>query len=323
MDTALIIGGTRFIGRHLTEELLDSGYDVTLFNRGTRENPYANYDDVSQYTGDRTSGAALKDATEAVEPELVVDCVAYYPGEVEMAVDVFADVEAYVYISSGAAYEPETIPKREDETALRPCSEEEAVDDSHETYGARKAEGDRIVFQAAEEGVNAMSVRPTIAYGPYDYTGRYKYWVDRIKSYDRVLVPGDGTNIHHLVSVYNTVRAIRQVGEHGVPGEAYNAGDHTVLTLEELLDTTAEAVDADPDFVTVNDRELAAGDLESPDFPLYNPNVHVLSTEKLKAIGWEPVTPAESIERSVGWDGETDRDPGPDREQEEQVLGSL
>ncbi len=323
MDTALIIGGTRFIGRHLTDELLDSGYDVTLFNRGTRENPFADLDDVSQYTGDRTSGAALKDAKEAVEPELVVDCVAYYPGEVEMAVDVFADVEAYVYISSGAAYEPDTIPKREDETALRPCSEEEAVDDSHETYGARKAEGDRFVFEAAEDGVNAMSVRPTIVYGPYDYTGRYKYWVDRIKSYDRVLVPGDGTNIHHLVSVYNTVRAIRQVGEHGVPGEAYNAGDHTVLTLEELLDTTAEAVDADPDFVTVNDRELAAGDLESTDFPLYNPNVHVLSTEKLKAIDWDPVTPAESIARSVGWDGETDRDPGPDREQEEQVLDSL
>lgn len=323
MDTALIIGGTRFIGRHLTEELLDSGYDVTLFNRGTRENPFADHDDVSQYTGDRTSGAALKEANEAVAPDLVVDCVAYYPGEVDMAVDVFDDVEAYVYISSGAAYEPDTIPKREDETALRPCSEEQAVDDSHETYGARKAEGDRIVFEAAEEGVNAMSVRPTIVYGPYDYTGRYKYWVDRIKSSDRVLAPGDGTNIHHLVSVYNTVRAIRQVGEHGVPGEAYNAGDHRVLTLRELLEQTADAVGADPEFVWANGRELAEAELAPTDFPLYNPNVHVLSTEKLKAIGWEPVTPAESIERTVPWDGETERDPGPDRAAEQQVLDSL
>jgi nucleoside-diphosphate-sugar epimerase len=323
MDTALVVGGTRFIGRHLTEELLDSDYEVTLFNRGTRENPFADVADVSQYTGDRKSGAALKEAKEAVDPELVVDCVAYYPGEVDMAVDVFDDVEAYVYISSGAAYAPDTIPKREDETELRSCSEDEAVDDSPETYGARKAEGDRIVFEAAEEGVNAMSVRPTIVYGPYDYTGRYKYWVDRIEAHDRVLVPGDGTNIHHLVSVYNTVRAIRQVGEAGVPGEAYNAGDHRVLTLEELLDTTADAVDADPEFVTVNDRELAAGDLEPTDFPLYNPDVHVLSTEKLKAIGWDPVTPAEAIERTVPWDGETDRDPGPNREQEEQILDSL
>ena len=33
MDTALVIGGTRFIGRHLVRELLDHDYDVTIFNR--------------------------------------------------------------------------------------------------------------------------------------------------------------------------------------------------------------------------------------------------------------------------------------------------
>jgi nucleoside-diphosphate-sugar epimerase len=323
METALIIGGTRFIGRHLTTELLDAGYEVTLFNRGTRANPFADHGHVDQYTGDRTSGAALKEANEDVEPDIVVDCVAYYPGEVKLAVEAFENVDAYVYISSGSAYEPDVIPKREDETALCSCTEEQAVDDSHETYGPRKAEGDRIVSEAAEEGVNAMSVRPTIVYGPHDYTGRYQYWIDRIRAYDRVLVPGDGTNIHHLVSVYNTVRAIRTVAESGEPGEAYNAGDRTVLTLQDLLEQTASALDVSPEFVTANDRELAAGDLESTDFPLYNPDVHVLSTEKLAEIGWEPVSPAEAIARTVEWDGEPERDPGPDRSAEEKVLDSL
>ena len=323
MDDALIIGGTRFIGRHLVTELLDAEYDVTLFNRGTRENPFADHDRVDQYTGDRTSGAALKEAKEAVEPDIVVDCVAYYPGEVKLAVEAFEDVGAYVYISSGAAYGPDVIPKREDETPLEPCTDEQAVADSHETYGARKAEGDRIVFEAAEEGVNAMSVRPTIVYGPHDYTGRYQYWIDRIAEYDRVLVPGDGTNIHHLVSVYNTVRAIRTVAESGEPGEAYNAGDRTVLTMQDLLEQTADAVGADPEFVTANDRELATADLESTDFPLYNPDVHILSTEKLADIGWEPLGPEAAIARTVDWEGEPERDPGPDRAAEETVLDSL
>lgn len=323
MDQALIIGGTRFIGRHLVTELLDAGYEVTLFNRGTRENPFADHDRVDQYTGDRTSGAALKEANEAVEPDIVIDCVAYYPGEVKLAVEAFEDVDAYVYISSGAAYGPDVIPKREDETPLEPCTDEQAVDDSHESYGARKAEGDRIVFEAAEEGVNAMSVRPTIVYGPHDYTGRYQYWIDRIAEYDRVLVPGDGTNIHHLVSVYNTVRAIRTVAESGEPGEAYNAGDRTVLTLDDLLEQTADAVGANPEFVPANDRELAAADLQSTDFPLYNPDVHILATEKLADIGWEPLSPAEAIARTVDWEGEPERDPGPDRAAEEAVLDSL
>jgi nucleoside-diphosphate-sugar epimerase len=34
----LILGGTRFVGRHLTEAALAAGHQVTLFNRG-RTNP--------------------------------------------------------------------------------------------------------------------------------------------------------------------------------------------------------------------------------------------------------------------------------------------
>lgn len=323
MEQVLIIGGTRFIGRHLVEEFLDAGYDVTLFNRGNHDNPFADHDDVGQYTGDRTSGAALKEAREAVEPDIVVDCVAYYPGEVEMATSIFDDVDAYVFISSGAVYEPDEIPKREDETALESCSEEEAVDDSMETYGARKAEGDRLVFEAAEEGVNAMSVRPTIVYGPYDYTGRYQYWIDRVRNHDRIVVPGDGTNIHHLVSVYNTVRAIRTVAENGEPGEAYNAGDRTVLTMDQLLDLTAEAVGNDPERVYANERELKRAGLSQTEFPLYNPDVHILSTEKLKRIGWEPLSPRDAIERTVDVEADPERDPGPTRDAESALLDDL
>jgi len=194
MTRALVIGGTRFIGRHLVTELLDSGYEVTLLNRGNHENPFDEHPDVEQFRGDRTSGATLDQAAETVEPSVVVDCVAYYPGEVRMSTRAFSDVDAYVYISSGSAYGPDRIPKREDETPLEPCTDEQAVDDSHATYGARKAEGDRAVFEAAEAGVRAMSVRPTIVYGQYDYTGRFDYWVDRVRERDRVLVPGAPTS---------------------------------------------------------------------------------------------------------------------------------
>ena len=323
MEQALIIGGTRFIGRHLTAEFLDAGYEVTLLNRGSHDNPFADDDRVGQFTGDRTSGAALDDANEAVDPDAVVDCVAYYPGEVEMATRAFSDVDAYVFVSSGAVYDPDEIPKREEETALESCTEEQAVDDSMETYGPRKAEGDRIIFEAAEEGVNAMSVRPTIVYGPHDYTGRYDYWIDRVRSYNRVLVPGDGTNIHHLVSVSNTVRVIRAVAENGEPGEAYNAGDRTVLTLDQLLETTADVVGRDPEFVYANERELDRVDLAPTDFPLYNPDVHILSTEKAADIGWEPVTPWEAVERTVAAETEPERDPGPERGTESALLDEL
>lgn len=326
MSRALIIGGTRFIGRHLVTELLDAGYEVTLLNRGTRENPFADHPDVDHFKGDRKSGATLDEANKTVEPAVVVDCVAYYPGEVRMATRAFSDVDAYVYISSGSAYGPDRIPKRENETPLEPCSDEQAVDDSHETYGARKAEGDRAIFEAAEAGVRAMSVRPTIVYGQHDYTGRFHYWVDQVRENDRVLVPGDGTNIHHLVAVENVARAIRTVAEEGTAGEAYNVGDHEVLTLGGVLEHIADALDTDVDLVTVSERELrevSDGELSLTDFPLYNPNPHILSTEKLAALGWDPLSPEAAIERAVEWTDEPERDPGPDAATVEQVLREL
>ena len=326
MSRALVIGGTRFIGRHLVTELLDAGYEVTLLNRGNHGNPFADHPDVEQFRGDRTSGATLDEANETVGPSLVVDCVAYYPGEVRMATRAFSDVDAYVYISSGSAYGPDHIPKREGETALEPCSDDQAVDDSHATYGPRKAEGDRAVFEAAEAGVRAMSVRPTIVYGRYDYTGRFNYWVDRVRERERVLVPGDGTNIHHLVAVENVARAIRTVAEEGTAGEAYNIGDHEVLTLGGVVDTIADALDADVDLVTASERELrrgSDGDLSPTDFPLYNPTPHILSTEKLKALGWDPLSPAAAIERAVAWEEGPERRPGPDPAVTRQVLDSI
>ena len=137
MSDALVIGGTRFIGRHTVEEFLDHGYDVTVFNRGNHENPFG--DRVAHVEGDRKEEGQLRLAAERVDPDVVIDCVAYQPRDVRVACDVFADVDAYVYISSGASYGAERVPKREGETPLCDCTAEQATDDTYESYGPRKA----------------------------------------------------------------------------------------------------------------------------------------------------------------------------------------
>ena len=232
-------------------------------------------------------------------------------------------IDAYVYISSGGAYGVDEIPKREGETPLEPCTDEQAVDDSPATYGARKAEGDRKVFAAARDGIRAMSVRPTIVYGPHDYTGRFHYWVEQVRERDRVLVPGDGTNVHHLVAVGNVASAVRTVAEEGEAGEAYNVGDRRVLPLKETIGLIDDALETDVELMTTSGRELARADLGMTDFPLYNPDLHVLSTEKLASLGWEPMTPRSAIERAVEEPVDPERDPGPDSAAVEESLSLL
>lgn len=325
MDDALVIGGTRFIGRHVVEDLREHGYDVTIFNRGNHDNPFADADDVDHVQGDRTDDGDLADAA-ATDPDLVIDCVAYYPRDVRTATRVFEDVDAYVYISSGDAYGREEIPKREGETPLEPCTEEQATDDTWETYGNRKAEGDRAVFEAAERGVDAFSVRPCIVYGPHDYRERLDYWIDRVNRFDRIVVPGDGQNVWHRAYVEDVASALRIVGERGEPGRAYNVGDRRLVTLEESIEVIAEALETDVEVVHAGPRELAAGGLAPEDFILYRDYPHVMDTNDLAALGWESTPLGTAMERTVEDHLDSDRDGSefdPGREAEEAVLGVL
>lgn len=326
MSEALVIGGTRFIGRSLVEDLRTHGYDVTLFNRGNHDDPFADIDDVAHVEGDRREDGELRLAAERVAPDYVFDIVAYYPKDVRVATEIFADAEGYVYVSSGAAYGEERVPKREDETPLHGCTTAQATDDSYDSYGPRKAEGDRAVVAAAEEGVRAMSVRPPVVYGPHDYTERFNYWITRVENNDRVLVPGDGTNIWHLVYVKDVASALRTVAEEGTAGEAYNVGDRHAPTLAEWVNLTADACETDVEVVTAGERELAAADLELTDFPIYRPYPHLLETAKLHALGWESTPHAEALSETVTEHrtaGRTGPDDAPDREATERVLGVL
>ncbi len=325
-DHALVIGGTRFIGRHTVEAFRDAGYDVTTFNRGNHPNPFADHDAVDRIEGDRTEEADVRRAGMSVDPDVVVDCVAYHPRDVHVATDVFDDVDAYVYVSSGAAYGAERVPKREDDTSLHDCSPEEAVDDSMETYGQRKAEGDRAVFAAADRGVNAMAVRPPVVYGPHDYTERFDYWIDRVDRHDRVVVPGDGTNLWHLVYVKDVASALLAVAEDGRPGEAYNVGDGHAPTLGERVELLADACDTDVDVVFASERELGTVDLSPDDFPIYRDPPHLLSTAKLREVGWRSTPHDEALAATVADHRDSDRtgrENGPDRAAEERLLDVL
>ena len=325
-DHALVVGGTRFIGRHAVSEFLDDGYEVTLFNRGTHGNPFSDDDRVAHIEGDRTNESDLRRAGLKLTPDIVIDCVAYRPRDVHTATDVFADVDAYVYVSSGAAYGAERIPKREDETPLRSCSVEEATDDTDASYGPRKAEGDRAVFSAADRGVNAMAVRPTVVYGPHDYTERFDYWIDRVDAHDRIVVPGEGSALWQLAYVGDVARALRLVAERGTPGEAYNVGDGHAPILREWVDLLAEACGTDVEVVLAGERELGAVGLSPDSFPLYRGYPHLLETVKLSELGWEPTPHSEALSETVREHRDSDRtgrENGPDRETEERLIDVL
>lgn len=286
----------------------------------------------------------------AVRSGCRVDCAAFHPRDVEIAVEVFADVTAYVYVSSGGSYGVQEIPKREDETPLQTCSSEQATDDTMASYGARKAEGDRIARAAADRGVAAMSVRPSVLYGPQSARARdidptdtppawvdgmpvnqtlHDYWIDRVDRFDRIVVPGDGTAIWHRSYVEDVADSLRIVAERGEPGEAYNVADRRVCTLEDVIGLIADALGTTVEVVHASRRELAQVGLAPTDFILYHHPMtsypHVLETCKVRTLGWESTPVEDAMERTVEEriDHIRDRHEHPHRDSEERLLAEL
>jgi nucleoside-diphosphate-sugar epimerase len=247
---------------------------------------------------------------------------------------VFADVDAYVFVSSIAAYARLDLPRREDETPLEEFTVDHVVDDPRtidpmkkwSAYGPRKAESDRVCFAAAEEGANALVVRPTFVFGPHDYTERFDYWIDRVANYDRVLVPGDGDNLVHQVYVEDVASALRVVAEEGTPGEAYNVAARQLLTLDQRLEHVGDELDRDIELVHASERELTRNDLASSDFPLVRQVPVIIDTAKLAALGWESSLHSETIARTVDERRESDRTGrhhGPDHEAERHTIATF
>ena len=65
----LIIGGTRFLGRHLAEAAIDRGHRLTLFHRGQTGADL--FPEARRIFGDRltTEPRAMSDAVGPVRPE--------------------------------------------------------------------------------------------------------------------------------------------------------------------------------------------------------------------------------------------------------------
>lgn len=298
MATVLTIGGARFMGRFTVREFVARGDDVTLFTRGNAPIPFDEAA-VDHVTGDRRDESALRAAVEAVDPDVVVDFAGFYPADVRAAIDIFADTDRYVFVSSTSAYRLDSaVPIREDRTPLEPCAPEQAVDESPESYGARKAECDRLLLDADE--TDAISVRPSAIYGPYDPTRRLDYWIQRARTYDRIVVPGDEYWMPmHLGYAPDVARAIRLAVERGEPGTAYNVANREQCRFHELIAHVARALDTRVTVVRASRRDLATVGCVPEDFSLCRPYPYVVSTERLAGLGWESTPLAEGIERAV------------------------
>ena len=239
----LILGGTRFVGRHLVAAALDRGHELTLFNRGTHS--ATALPNVETIHGDRNIDLArLQQRTW----DAVVDTCGYLPRTVRASAEALsASVERYVFISSISAYADVSVAGIDETAPLAKLTndqlqEADAVDSSGQVsavtfgrmYGGLKALCEQAAAAVMPDRV--LIIRPGLIVGRHDYTDRFTYWVVRIAGGGEVLVPGRPGRFLQFIDVRDlaewTVRMIEQK-ETG----AYNAtGLPNSVTMEGVVE---------------------------------------------------------------------------------------
>jgi 2'-hydroxyisoflavone reductase len=266
----LILGGTRFVGRHLVTAALARGHEITLFNRGKHrgKHPSAALTSVETIYGDRNSDLVK---LQGRRWDAVVDTCGYLPRTVRASVETLShSVDVYVFISSLSVCADVSVFGIDETAPLATLTSEQldqanAIDSSGQvsavTYGKMYGGLKALCEQAAEEVLpnRVLIIRPGLIVGAYDYTDRFTYWVQRVargNEVGEVLAPGRPDRYLQFIDVRDlaewTVRMIERK-ETGI----YNANSlPNNLTMERVLEECKMVSDSDVSFTWVSDNFL-------------------------------------------------------------------
>src|SRR5262249_51143526 len=159
----LVIGGTRFVGRHFVDAALANGHEITLFNRGqSNANLYPNVENIQ---GDRTSESDLA-ALKGKHWDAVVDTCGYVPGEVRKTAELLKDaVDIYLFISTISVYDDIMQPNADEDARLQTLKDPTVEEVTNETYGGLKVLCEQVVDQIYGSE-RALQIRPGMIVGP-------------------------------------------------------------------------------------------------------------------------------------------------------------
>jgi 2'-hydroxyisoflavone reductase len=259
----LVLGGTLFLGRHITEAARARHHELTLFNRGrTDPAPIAG---VAQIQGDREHDLSLLAGRSW---DAVIDTSGYVPRIVQAAAEALAEaVERYVFVSSISAYG--TFPEPGlNETAPTAPDPPPDTEDVLAHYAELKAACERVVEHILPG--RALVVRPGLIVGPHDPTERFTYWVRRLAEGGRVLVPRAPNQPVQLIDARDLADWIVRMVEAGATG-VYNAtGPAAPLTFGAMLEQIRIVTEARAEFVWIEEDRLAeAGVAPWDELPLW------------------------------------------------------
>jgi len=227
--TALVLGGTKYIGIHLVNQLIAAGHDVTIATRGNIPDSFG--DKVKRLKIDRRNPDSLCDAFKNKSYDITVDNIAYSSNDVRYLLE-HLNTSKYILTSTVSVYSNhfhENMHESEVDTKAYPlkwCNYEDFE------YDEAKRQAEAALFQAYSN-LSSSAVRFPYIFGEDDYTQRLYFYVHRIYTGQAIHV--DNTTAR--LSFINSHEA-GQFLFHAATKPVYgyvNAGSAGTISIEEII----------------------------------------------------------------------------------------
>ena len=296
----LIIGGTRFLGRHIAELALQRGHHLTLLHRG-RSGPDL-FPEAEHRIADRDAELAV---LATGEWDSVIDTSAYVPRQVRALAAVLSGrVGQYQLISSISAYARFEPDGTDENAALATLPDTTVETVTGDTYGGLKALCEHAALAAF--GPRCLIARPGLIVGPFDPTGRFTWWPTRIARGGEVLAPGDPQARVQFIDARDGAAWLLDQAEAQRSGCFNLTGPNTALTMAELLSTAQRVLCPSAQLTWVDEAFLLAqGVAPWSELPVWLPKesaaLHAVKTKRTIETGLVCRPLAQTLTDTAEW----------------------
>lgn len=171
----LVLGGTRFFGVHMVNDLIEKGHEVTIATRGQAPDDFG--DSVMRIRLDRTDEDSIKAMISDTHYDVIIDKIAYCSNDVRKVLDN-ADCDKYIYMSSTAVYDPLHPDTKEDDFDGN-SGELIWCDRPDFSYDVVKRHAEYALWQKYSDK-KFIAVRYPFVIGKDDYTKRLYFYVEHV-----------------------------------------------------------------------------------------------------------------------------------------------
>lgn len=296
----IVLGGTRFIGRAIVEELAASGHELLVVHRGQLEPD--DMPPVRHLHADRKDLGAHAGELAAFQPDAAVDCRALTRADSETVLGALPAGLRLVVISSVDVYRAFGALNEKRETDPIPLDEESAVRAERYPYRGKMPgldDYDKLDVEEVFLARGATVLRLPMVYGEHDYQLREEFILRRVRAGRKRIPFGGGT----WVTCRGYVRDIA-LGAHlalqtpAAECQVFNLCEDRSYSIGLWSRMILEAAGSDAELVRVRD-EVLPQDLE----PAGTMSQHIAATARKarEMLGWTTSDPEETLRTTVRW----------------------